>query len=113
MSYEDLTEARAKRTEKEANKAARKTRGRKRKGGKQQVGMQETASEGPLAATAQSVMVAQSEYVAGPITPCPGAAPVARMLINLCLSCAGPLNLRLYSTVQHKYLQPYQQQQGR
>ena len=79
MSYEDLAEARANRTEKEANKAARKTRGRKRKGGKQQVGMQETASEGLLAATAQSVMVAQSEYVAGPIAPCPGAAPVARM----------------------------------
>ncbi|KAM0714733.1 hypothetical protein Q7P37_009750 [Cladosporium fusiforme] len=83
MSYEDLAAARVKRSEKEANKAAKKARGRKRKGGKQQMGMQNTAPGGPVVGTAQSVSgpptAAQSHFIAGPIAPCPGAAPVARM----------------------------------
>lgn len=55
MSYEDLAAARVKRSEKEANKAAKKARGRKRKGGKQQAGMQNTAPGGLSVGTGQSV----------------------------------------------------------
>lgn len=80
MSYEDLVEARVKRTEKDARKAAEKQR-RKRKG--EQEGNPDALYQAPLAGAAESadgtLLMAQAQHTAPPIPPCPGAAPVAHM----------------------------------
>lgn len=79
MSYEDLVEARAKRAEKDARKAAKKQR-RKRKG--EQEVVPDATLQMPLAATTESangqLWMAQAQYAEAPIPPYPGAAPVAR-----------------------------------
>lgn len=80
MSYEDLFEARAKRAEKDARKAAKKQR-RKRKGEEEAV--LDATFQSPLLTAAESaddaLLMAQAQHTAAPIPPCPGAAPVARM----------------------------------
>lgn len=80
MSYEDLFEARAKRAEKDARKAAKKQR-RKRKGEEEAV--LDATFQSPLLTAAESaddaLLMAQAQHTAAPIPPCPGAAPVACM----------------------------------
>jgi hypothetical protein len=80
MSYEDLVEARTKRAAKDARKAAKKQR-RKRKSDQEVV--PEAALQTPHAAAVDSadgqVWISQAEHAAAPVPPYPGAAPVARM----------------------------------
>lgn len=77
MSFEDLVEARAKRTEKEAGKVAKNkgTHGTKRKGGAARVARFDEAPD--LDRTL--VLVAETQHLEGLTAPGPGRAPVARM----------------------------------
>lgn len=80
MSYEDLVEARAKRTERDAKKSARKQR-RKRKGN-QESPQDATFQPSFTAATIladDTLLTVPAQQTAAPTPPCPGAAPVARM----------------------------------
>lgn len=83
MSYEDLEAARAKRVEKEADKAARKKRGRKRKGRVQEASLLGTAEGVAQAETQEPAGILSTVYATrlenGVLAPCPGRAPVARM----------------------------------
>lgn len=80
MSYEDLVEARTKRAAKDARKAAKRQR-RKRKSDQEVVPV--AALQTPYAAAVKSadgqVWTSQAEHAAAPVPPYPGAAPVARM----------------------------------
>ncbi|KAM0703962.1 hypothetical protein Q7P35_008968 [Cladosporium inversicolor] len=85
MSYEDLEAARVKRQEKEAGKADKKKRGRKRKQNAEKTCISETRVE--IAAMGMSESAGNSLNVVGIpfesdaslLAPCPGKAPVARM----------------------------------
>jgi hypothetical protein len=85
MSYEDLEAARAKRQEKEAGKADKQKRGRKRKQNAEKTCISDTRAE--TAAMGMSELAGNSFRVVGTpfegdaslLGPCPGKAPVARM----------------------------------
>lgn len=86
MSYEDLEEARAKRTEQEQGKfgKTKRTRGRKRKDGASKVGeagmnLEQGHTNRALEEISGPMQVAETRRVGGPVAPCPGTAPVARM----------------------------------
>jgi hypothetical protein len=85
MSYEDLEAARLKRLQKEADKASKSKRGRKRKGEAKKecipgVVVDAVQSEAPeLATYAVQADVPQPKDDVGALGPCPGRAPIARM----------------------------------
>lgn len=85
MSYEDLEAARVKRQEKEAGKADKQKRGRKRKQNVEKTCISDTRVETAaigmprLAGNSFHVVGTPVEGVASLLAPCHGNAPVAQM----------------------------------